>query len=78
MDLYSVCKKMSGDNYISEEGLLVSYPNPRAEGEDRDIMFRLVIPESLQIKFRHHHHTSLEKDHQGVGGYYKRTRRHCH
>ena len=51
---------MSGDYEISEEIFLIYCPTHRADGADRDIMFRLVVPEISQIDFLHYYHTSLE------------------
>ena len=69
---------MLGDYDLGEEGLLVYCPNPRDEGEGRGLTVRLVIPESLQIDFLHHYHTSLKGGHQEIRRTYQRIWRYCH
>ncbi|KAJ8575379.1 hypothetical protein ON010_g3835 [Phytophthora cinnamomi] len=46
--------------------------------EDRDLVTKLVIPETLQDDSLHHYHVSLESGHQGIGRTYQRVRAHFH
>lgn len=67
------------DQYeVDENGLLFYCPSVGANAEDRDMLMRLVIPETLQNDVLHHSHASLEGGHQGIGRTYQRVRRHFH
>ena len=61
MDSSILCRKISGVYEISEEGLLIYCPNSRSDGEDRNMMVRLVVPETLQTDFLHHYHPILDR-----------------
>ncbi|POM69702.1 Reverse transcriptase [Phytophthora palmivora] len=46
--------------------------------KDRDLVTKLVVPETLQDDLMHHYHSSLEGDHQGIGQTYPKIRAHFH
>ncbi|GMG17642.1 unnamed protein product [Phytophthora fragariaefolia] len=72
------CAKIAEDYEIDEAGLLFYCPPSNQTCEDRDLVTRLVIPETLQEDVLHHYHTSLEGGHQGIGRTYQRIRAHFH
>ncbi|ETI35084.1 hypothetical protein F443_18517 [Phytophthora nicotianae P1569] len=72
------CAKIAEDYEIDEAGLLFYCPPSKRADEDRDLVMRLVVPESLQNDFLHHYHTSLKGGHQGIGRTYQRIRAHFH
>ncbi|ETO59307.1 hypothetical protein F444_22322, partial [Phytophthora nicotianae P1976] len=72
------CAKIAEDYEIDEAGLLFYCPPSKRSDGDRDLVMRLVVPESLQNDFRHRYHTSLEGGHQGIGRTYQRIRAHFH
>ncbi|POM72694.1 LOW QUALITY PROTEIN: Helitron helicase-like protein [Phytophthora palmivora] len=59
-----------------ESGLLFYFPSTKQSDEDRDLMAKLVVPETLQNDLMHHYHSSLEGDHQGIGRTYHKIRAH--
>ncbi|OWZ07008.1 reverse transcriptase, partial [Phytophthora megakarya] len=61
------CSKIAANYEVDENGLLFFCPKTLQQGEDRDGVVRVVIPDSLQRDFLHHYHASLEGGHQGVG-----------
>ncbi|GMF40035.1 unnamed protein product [Phytophthora fragariaefolia] len=67
-----LCAKIAEGYEIDEVGLLFYCPPSKQSCEDRDLVTRLVIPETL------HNHTSLEGGHQGIGRTYQRIRTHIH
>ncbi|KAE8889654.1 hypothetical protein PF003_g26149 [Phytophthora fragariae] len=72
------CAKLADDYEVVELDLLFYCPTTAQTDEDRDLVARLVVPETLQQNFRHHYHTSLEGGHQGIGRTYHRIRAHFH
>ncbi|KAE8904900.1 hypothetical protein PF003_g10849 [Phytophthora fragariae] len=72
------CAKIAEDYEVDEAGLLFYCPPSKQTNEDRDLMTRLVIPETLQRDFLHHYHVSLEGGHKGIGRTYQRLRAHFH
>ncbi|GMF16338.1 unnamed protein product [Phytophthora fragariaefolia] len=72
------CAKIAERYEIDEVGLLFYCPPSKQSCEDRDLVTRLVIPETLQEDVLHHYHTSLEGGHQGIGRTYQRIRAHFH
>ncbi|POM79643.1 Reverse transcriptase [Phytophthora palmivora] len=46
--------------------------------EDRDLVAKLVVPETLQNDLMHHYHSSVEGGHQGIGLTYHKVRAHFH
>ena len=52
--------KISDDYEIRKKVLLIYCPISLTEGEDQDIMVRLVMPEILQTDFRQNYHMILE------------------
>ncbi|POM62381.1 reverse transcriptase [Phytophthora palmivora] len=61
-----------------ESGLLFYFPPTKQSDEDRDLMAKLVVPETLQHDLMHHYHSSLEGGHQGIGRTYHKIRAHFH
>ncbi|GMF20123.1 unnamed protein product [Phytophthora fragariaefolia] len=72
------CSKIADDYEVDADGLLVYCPTTAQSGGDRDLIARLVVPETLHRDFLHHYHTSLEGGHQGIGRTYQRIRAHFH
>ncbi|GMF48428.1 unnamed protein product [Phytophthora fragariaefolia] len=72
------CAKIAEGYEIDEVGLLFYCPPSKQSCEDRDLVTRLVIPETLQEDVHHHYHTSLEGGHQGIGRTYQRIRARFH
>ncbi|POM68986.1 Reverse transcriptase [Phytophthora palmivora] len=68
------CSKIATD----ESGLLFYFPPTKRSDEDRELMAKLVVPETLQNDLMHHYHTSLEGGHQGIGWTYHKIRAHFH
>ncbi|GMF46029.1 unnamed protein product [Phytophthora fragariaefolia] len=66
--------KIAYDYEVDESDLLFYFPKTASTDEDRDLVARLVVPETLQQAFPHHYHTSLEGGHQGIGRTYHRIR----
>ncbi|POM63312.1 reverse transcriptase, partial [Phytophthora palmivora] len=67
------------DRYETDEsGLLFYFPPTKQSDEDRDLMAKLVVPETLQNDLMHHYHSSLEGGHQGIGRTYHKIRAHFH
>ncbi|GMF47855.1 unnamed protein product [Phytophthora fragariaefolia] len=58
--------KIAEDYEIDEAGLLFYCPPSKHSCEDRDLVTRLVIPETLQEDVLHHYHSSLEGGHQAI------------
>ncbi|GMF51289.1 unnamed protein product [Phytophthora fragariaefolia] len=72
------CAKIAEGYEIDEIGLLFYCPPSKQTCEDRDLVTRLVIPETLQEDVLYHYHTSVERGHQGIGRRYQRIRAHFH
>ncbi|OWZ14655.1 LOW QUALITY PROTEIN: reverse transcriptase [Phytophthora megakarya] len=70
-------RKIAADYEVDEQDLLFYCPTTPRSGDDRDLLLRLVVPETLQ-SILHHYHTTLEGGHQGVGHTYQRIRDHFH
>ncbi|POM76566.1 LOW QUALITY PROTEIN: Reverse transcriptase [Phytophthora palmivora] len=54
------CAKIAGRYETDESGLLFYFPPTKQSDEDRDLMAKLVVPETLQNDLMHHYHSSLE------------------
>ncbi|POM77628.1 Reverse transcriptase, partial [Phytophthora palmivora] len=61
-----------------ESGLLFYFPPTKQSDEDRDLVAKLVVPETLQNDLLHHYYSSLEGGHQGIGRTYHKIRAHLH
>ncbi|POM81059.1 LOW QUALITY PROTEIN: Reverse transcriptase [Phytophthora palmivora] len=61
-----------------ESGLLFYFPLTKQSDEDRVLVAKLVVPETLQNDLMHHYHSSLEGGHQGIGRTYHKIRAHFH
>ncbi|POM62292.1 reverse transcriptase [Phytophthora palmivora] len=62
VDAKSYCK--IADRYETDEsGLLFYFPPTKQSDEDRDLVAKLVVPETLQNDLMHHYHSSLEGGH---------------
>ncbi|GMF31592.1 unnamed protein product [Phytophthora fragariaefolia] len=61
------CAKIAEDYDIDEVGLLFYCPPSKQSCEDRDLVSRLEVPETLQEDVLHRYHSSLEGGHQGIG-----------
>ncbi|GMF25375.1 unnamed protein product [Phytophthora fragariaefolia] len=72
------CAKIAEDYEIDDVGLLFYCPPLKPSCEDRDLVTRLVIPETLQEDVLRQYHTSLEGGHQGIRRTYQRIRAHFH
>ncbi|POM68506.1 LOW QUALITY PROTEIN: Reverse transcriptase [Phytophthora palmivora] len=70
------CSKIVDRYETDESGLLFYFPPTKQSDEDRDLMAKLVVPETLQNDLVHHYHTSL--GHQGIGRTYHKIRAHFH
>ena len=66
------------DYDIDQDGMLLYCPRSSTKSEDCSELVRHVIPESLQQDFIRHHHTSLERGHQGVGRTYQMIKAKFH
>ncbi|KAE9212036.1 hypothetical protein PF002_g18362 [Phytophthora fragariae] len=72
------CAKLADDYEVVELDLLFYCPTTAQTDEDRDLVARLVVSETLQQYFLHLYHTSLEGGHQGIGRTYHHIRAHFH
>ncbi|POM59650.1 LOW QUALITY PROTEIN: reverse transcriptase [Phytophthora palmivora] len=72
------CSKIADRYETDESGLLFYFPPARQSDEDRDLVAKLVVPETLQNDLMHHYHSSLEGGHQGIGRTYHKIRAHFH
>ncbi|GMF48996.1 unnamed protein product [Phytophthora fragariaefolia] len=72
------CAKLADDYEVDALDLLFYCPTTAQSDEDRDLVARLVAPETLQQDFIHHYHTRIEGGHQGIGRTYHRIRAHFH
>ncbi|POM72893.1 Reverse transcriptase [Phytophthora palmivora] len=72
------CSRIVDRYETDESGLLFYFPPTKQSDEDRDLMAKLVVPETLQNDLMHHYHTSLEGGHQGIGRTYHKIRAHFH
>ncbi|GMF57107.1 unnamed protein product [Phytophthora fragariaefolia] len=66
-ELTSTEAKIAEDYEMDDARLLFYCPPSKQSYEDRDLMTRLVIPETLQEDVFHHYHSCLEGGHQGIG-----------
>ena len=71
------CAKIADNFQVGADGLL--YYLGKREGseatEDRGMLLRLVVPETLQRDFLHHYHCSVEGAHQGVSRTFAKIKR---
>ncbi|POM80706.1 LOW QUALITY PROTEIN: Reverse transcriptase [Phytophthora palmivora] len=72
------CSKIADRYETDESGLLFYFLPTKQSDEDRDLMAKLVVSETLQNDLMHHYHTSLEGGHQGIGRTYHKIRAHFH
>ncbi|GMG14712.1 unnamed protein product [Phytophthora fragariaefolia] len=72
------CRKIAPQFEEGESGLLYYHTKGDEAAEDRDMILKLVVPETLRDDILHHYHASLEGGHQGIGRTYQRVRRHFH
>ncbi|GMF22051.1 unnamed protein product [Phytophthora fragariaefolia] len=72
------CSKIASDYEVDDDGLLFYCPATVQSNGDRDLIARLVVPETLHQDFLQHYHTSLEGGHQGIGRTYQLIRAHFH
>ncbi|POM68675.1 Reverse transcriptase [Phytophthora palmivora] len=72
------CSKIADRYETDESGLLFHFPLTKQSDEDRDLVAKLVVPETLQNDLMHHYHSSLEGGHQGIGRTYHKIRAHFH
>ncbi|POM68575.1 LOW QUALITY PROTEIN: Reverse transcriptase [Phytophthora palmivora] len=72
------CSKIADRYETDESGLLSYFPPAKQSDEDRDLVAKLVVPETLQNDLMHHYHSSLEGGHQGIGRTYHKIRAHFH
>ncbi|POM59969.1 LOW QUALITY PROTEIN: reverse transcriptase [Phytophthora palmivora] len=72
------CSKIADRYETDESGLLFYFPPTKQFDEDRDLMAKLVVPETLQNDLMHHYHSSLEGGHHGIGRTYHKIRAHFH
>ncbi|POM76068.1 LOW QUALITY PROTEIN: Reverse transcriptase [Phytophthora palmivora] len=72
------CSKIVDRNETNESGLLFYFPPTKQSDEDRDLVAKLVMPETLQNDLMHHYHSSLKGGHQGIGRTYHKIRAHFH
>ncbi|POM71071.1 Reverse transcriptase [Phytophthora palmivora] len=66
------CSKIAED----ESRLLFYFPPTKQSDEDRDLVAKLVVHETLQNDLMHYYHSSLEDGHQGIGRTYHKIRAH--
>ncbi|POM71786.1 Reverse transcriptase [Phytophthora palmivora] len=71
------CSKIADRYETDESRLLFYFPPTKQSDEDRDIVTKLVVPETLQNDLMHYH-SSLEGGHQGIGRTYHKIRAHFH
>ncbi|GMF23837.1 unnamed protein product [Phytophthora fragariaefolia] len=69
-----VCSKIATDYEVDDDELLLYCPTTAPSSGDRDLIARLVVPETLHQDFLHHYHTSLKGGHQGIERTYQRIR----
>ncbi|POM63128.1 reverse transcriptase, partial [Phytophthora palmivora] len=72
------CAKIADRYETDESGLLFYFPPTKQSDEDRDLVAKLLVPETLQNDLMHHYHSSLEGGHQGIGRTYHKIRAHFH
>ncbi|POM58113.1 Reverse transcriptase [Phytophthora palmivora] len=72
------CSKIADRYETDESGLLFYFPPTKQSDEDRDLVAKLVVPETLQNDLMLHYHSSLEGGHQGIGRTYHKIRAHFH
>ncbi|POM72982.1 LOW QUALITY PROTEIN: Reverse transcriptase, partial [Phytophthora palmivora] len=72
------CSKILDRYETDESGLLFYFPPTKQSDEDRDVVAKLAVPETLQNDLMHHYHSSLEWGHQGIGRTYHKIRAHFH
>ncbi|POM62666.1 reverse transcriptase [Phytophthora palmivora] len=72
------CSKIADRYETGESGLLFYFPPTKQSDKDRDLVAKLVAPETLQNDLMHHYHSSLEGGHQGIGRTYHKIRAHFH
>ncbi|POM67974.1 Reverse transcriptase [Phytophthora palmivora] len=72
------CAKIADRYETDESGLLFYFSPTKQSDEDRDLVAKLVVPETLQHDLMHHYHSSLEGGHQGIGRTYHKIRAHFH
>ncbi|POM66018.1 LOW QUALITY PROTEIN: Reverse transcriptase [Phytophthora palmivora] len=72
------CSKIADRYETDESGLLLYFPPTKQSDEDRDLVAKLVVPETLQNDLMHHYHSSLEGGRQGIGRTYHKIRAHFH
>ncbi|POM78632.1 LOW QUALITY PROTEIN: Reverse transcriptase [Phytophthora palmivora] len=70
------CSKIADRYETDESGLLFYFPPTKQSDEDRDLVAKLVVPETLQNDLMHHYHSSLEGGHQCIGRTYHKIRAH--
>lgn len=68
------CSKIADRYETDESGLLFYFPPTKQSDKDRDLVTKLVVPETLQNDLMHHYHSSLEGGHQGIGRTYHKIR----
>ncbi|POM64178.1 Reverse transcriptase [Phytophthora palmivora] len=71
------CSKIADRYETDESGLLFYFPPTKKSDEERDLVAKLVVPETLQNDLMHYH-SSLEGGHQGIGRTYHKIRAHFH
>ncbi|POM60973.1 reverse transcriptase, partial [Phytophthora palmivora] len=72
------CSKIADRYETAESGLLFYFPPTKQSDEDRNLVAKLVVPETLQNDLMHHYHSSVEGGHQGIGRTYNKIRAHFH
>ncbi|POM68730.1 LOW QUALITY PROTEIN: Reverse transcriptase [Phytophthora palmivora] len=72
------CSKIAERYETDESGLLFYFPPTKQSDEDRDLVAKLAVPETLQNDLMHHYHSSLEGGRQGIGRTYHKIRAHFH
>ncbi|OWZ08548.1 reverse transcriptase [Phytophthora megakarya] len=72
------CSKIVVNYEVDENMLLFFCSKTLQQGEDRDGVVRMVIPDRLQRDFLHRYHASLEGGHQGIGRTYRRIQANFH
>ncbi|OWY98204.1 reverse transcriptase [Phytophthora megakarya] len=72
------CVKLAGQYEVGESDLLYYHVRGNESAEARDVIMKIVVPETLRDDILHHYHASLEGGHQGIGRTYQRIRQHFH
>ncbi|POM69081.1 Reverse transcriptase [Phytophthora palmivora] len=72
------CSKIADRYETDKSGLLFYFPPTKQSDEDRDLMAKLIGPETVQHDLMHHYHSSLEGGHHGIGRTYHKIRAHFH